>query len=183
MMKRCKWARDVETIYEQYHDYEWGVPVYDDHRLFEMLILEQFQAGLSWITILKKRDNFRKAYDYFDVEKVSKYNNLKIEELMKNKGIIRNRRKIKASIINAQVFLNIQKEYGSFSNYIWHFTKNEILYLNTDVVATTSALSDEVSKDLKHKGMSFVGSKIIQAYLEAIGVMNHHEKDCFKYHK
>lgn len=183
MMKRCKWARDVETIYEQYHDYEWGVPVYDDHRLFEMLILEQFQAGLSWITILKKRDNFRKAYDYFDVEKVSKYNNLKIEELMKNKGIIRNRRKIKASIINAQVFLNIQKEYGSFSNYIWHFTKNEILYLNTDVVPTTSMLSDEVSKDLKQKGMSFVGSKIIQAYLEAIGVMNHHEKDCFKYHK
>ncbi len=182
-MKRCKWARDVETIYEQYHDYEWGVPVYDDHRLFEMLILEQFQAGLSWITILKKRDNFRKAYDDFDVDKVSKYNNLKIEELMKNKEIIRNRRKIKASIINAQVFLNIQKEYGSFSNYIWHFTKNEILYLNTDVVPTTSMLSDEVSKDLKQKGMSFVGSKIIQAYLEAIGVMNHHEKDCFKYHK
>lgn len=183
MMKRCKWARDVETIYEQYHDYEWGVPVYDDHKLFEMLILEQFQAGLSWITVLKKRDNFRKAYDDFDVDKVSQYNDWKIEELMKNKGIIRNQRKIKASIINAQVFLNIQKEYGSFSNYIWHFTKNEISYLNTDVVATTSTLSDEVSKDLKQKGMSFVGSKIIQAYLEAIGVMNHHEKDCFKYHK
>ena len=182
MVMRCSWVND-EEIYIQYHDHEWGIPVYDDHKLFELLILEQFQAGLSWITILKKRQNFRKAFDSFDVEKISHYNDIKIEELMKNKGIIRNRRKIKASVVNAKVFIKIQEEYGSFSNYIWHFTQHKVLYLNGDVAPTTSKLSDEVSSDLKQRGMTFVGSTIMQSYLEAIGVMNHHEKNCFKYHK
>ncbi len=182
MVMRCSWVND-EEIYIQYHDHEWGIPVYDDHKLFELLILEQFQAGLSWITILKKRQNFRKAFDSFDVEKISHYNDIKIEELMKNKGIIRNRRKIKASVVNAKVFIKIQEEYGSFSNYIWHFTQHKVLYLNGDVAPTTSKLSDEVSSDLKQRGMTFVGSTIMQSYLEAIGVMNHHEKNCFKHHK
>lgn len=181
--KRCKWAQGTEDLYIRYHDEEWGKPVYDDKKLFEMLVLESFQAGLSWLTILKKRENFRKAFDDFDVCKIAMYTEDKIESLMQDKGIVRNRLKIHAAIKNAQVFLSIQKEFGSFSSYIWKFTEGKIIYLETDEVASSTPLSDSISNDLKHRGMSFVGSTIIYSYLQAIGVVNDHTKDCYLYHK
>ncbi len=179
--KRCPWAEDVEEIYVKYHDEEWGVPCYDDQKLFEMLVLESFQAGLSWITILKKRENFRKAFDNFDVEKVSKYDDEKVEELRNNKGIIRNKLKINAAINNANVFMEIQKEFGSFSNYIWDFTDNKVLKDSEENYMTNSPLSDLITKDLKKRGMKFVGTTIIYSYLEAIGVIDNHTHECFKY--
>ena len=179
--KRCPWAEDVEEIYVKYHDDEWGVPTYDDRELFEMLVLESFQAGLSWITILKKRENFKKAFDNFDVEKVSKYDEAKVEELRNNAGIIRHKGKIESAINNANVFIEIQKEYGSFSNYIWSFTDNKVLKDSEENYKTNSQLSDKIAKDLKKRGMKFVGSTIIYSYLEAIGVINNHIHECFKY--
>lgn len=179
--KRCQWAEDVEEIYVKYHDEEWGVPCYDDQKLFEMLVLESFQAGLSWITILKKRENFRKAFDNFDVEKVSKYDDEKVEELRNNSGIIRNKLKINAAINNANVFMEIQKEFGSFSNYIWGFTDNKVLKDSEENYMTNSPLSDLITKDLKKRGMKFVGTTIIYSYLEAIGVIDNHTHECFKY--
>lgn len=180
-MKRCKWVDEKSKIYIQYHDTEWGVPSYNDAYLFEMLILESFQAGLSWITILNKRENFRKAFDQFDYVKISLYNDDKINELMCNKGIIRNKLKIKAAINNARIFMNIQKEFDSFSNYIWGFTDYKIIKNEDDNIKTTSNLSDQVSLDLKRRGMKFVGSTIIYSYLQAIGIINDHEKDCELY--
>lgn len=177
-IKRCFWANPENENYIKYHDKEWGKPVYDDHKLLEMLILESFQAGLSWECILNKRENFRKAFDNFELEKICNYTEKKIEELRQDEGIIRNRLKIKASIKNSKIFKEIQKEYGSFSNYIWHFTNNEVIY---EIGKTNSKLSDTISKDLKKRGMSFVGTTIIYSYLQAIGVIYSHEKGCFLY--
>lgn len=180
-MKRCCWVDEKSEIYVKYHDEEWGVPQYDDKKLFEFLILESFQAGLSWITVLKKREAFRKAYDNFDVQKVAKYTDEKINELLGNKDIIRSKNKIASSIKNAQIFIDIQKEYGSFSKYIWHFTENKIIKNKTNSIPVSTPLSDAVSKDLKKRGMKYVGTVIIYAYLQAIGVVDDHDSDCFRY--
>ncbi|MBQ7105803.1 MAG: DNA-3-methyladenine glycosylase I [Bacilli bacterium] len=176
--KRCFWLNLKNDIYVNYHDQEWGVPVYDDRKLFEMLILESFQAGLSWETILNKRESFRKAFDNFDVLKVSLYDLDKVNELLLNKDIIRNKLKINSSINNAKIFIDIQKEYESFSNYIWGFTNNKIIYENDK---TSSDLSYRISNDLKSRGMKFVGTTIIYSYLQAIGIINSHDNECFMY--
>lgn len=173
---RCKWCNLKNPIYIQYHDREWGVPVYDDHRLFEMLILESFQAGLSWECVLNKREHFRKAFDNFELEKVCAYDEKKIEELKNNKDIIRNRLKINAAINNAKIYKDIIEEYGSFSSYIWGFSDGQIIY---EYDKTTSELSDTISKDLEDRGMKFVGSTIIYSYLQAVGIINSHEEECF----
>ena len=175
--KRCSWAGPDE-VYIRYHDDEWGVPTHDDQELFEMLVLESFQAGLSWITILKKRENFRKAFDGFDVEKVAGYGEDKVEELRQNEGIIRHNGKIASAINNAKIFIEIQKEFGSFDNYIWGFTNGEIIKAE---YKTESELSGDISKDLKKRGMKFVGPTIIYSYLESIGVIDNHQENCFKF--
>ena len=180
-MKRCFWVDEKSEIYVKYHDEEWGVPKYNDRDLFELLILECFQAGLSWITVIKKRESFRLAFDNFDVKKVALYNSGNVDELMKNEGIIRCRSKIEAAIKNAQIFINIQKEFGSFSKYIWSFTDGKIIKLNSDKIPVSTPLSDSISKDLKKRGMKYVGTVIVYSYLQAIGVVNDHEKGCFKY--
>ena len=177
---RCCWANPKNPLYIDYHDKEWGVPVHDDHKLFEMLILESFQAGLSWECVLNKREAFREAFDDFDIHKVSTYDEKKQAELKQNKGIIRNRRKISAAVTNAQIFIKIQKEYGSFSNYLWQFTDGKIIY---ETGKTTSELSDQISKDLKKRGMKFVGTTIIYSYLQAVGVICSHEEGCFLWKK
>ena len=182
-MNRCKWVNLKEPIYIEYHDHEWGIPQYDDKNLFELLALESFQAGLSWICILKKRKALKEAFDQFEPEKISNYQETKILELLQNKDIIRSRRKIEATINNAKVFLDIKKEWGSFSNYIWHFTNNKIIKNIDDTLPTTSSLSDIISKDLKKRGMKYTGSIIIYSYLQAIGIINDHESTCFKYNK
>lgn len=177
-MNRCHWVHMNNPIYVTYHDEEWGVPSYDDTYLFEMLLLESFQAGLSWECVLNKREYFREAFDNFQVEVVASYDDQKKLELKNNSLIIRNKRKIDASVINAKIFMEIQKEFGSFSNYIWHFTDGKIIYNQTGEVLTSSPLSDMVSRDLKMRGMKFVGTTIIYSYLQAIGVIYDHEKDC-----
>ena len=174
---RCTWAGSDE-VYVRYHDDEWGVPTHDDRELFEMLVLESFQAGLSWITILKKRENFRRAFDDFDVRKVADYDEAKVEELRLNEGIIRHKGKINAAVNNAQVFIEIQDEFGSFDEYIWGFTDGEIIKAE---FLTESELSRHISKDLKKRGMKFVGPTIIYSYLESIGVIDNHQECCFKY--
>lgn len=179
-MQRCKWCNLDNPLYVKYHDEEWGEPTYDDKKLFELLILESFQAGLSWECVLNKRENFRHAYDSFDIDKIINYDEAKINELKQNPGIIRNKLKIKASINNAKIFKQIKKEYGSFSKYIWGFTNGKIIY---ETNKTSSKLSDQISKDLKKKGMTFVGTTIIYAYLQAIGIVNSHDENCFKYKK
>ncbi len=179
-MNRCKWVNLKNEKYIKYHDEEWGVPSYEDKYLFEMLLLESFQAGLSWECILNKRDDFRKAFDEFNYKKIALYNKKKIEKLLNNEKIIRNKLKINAAINNAKIFMQIQEEYGTFSKYIWHFTNNQIIKNEDDVVRATSSLSDEISKELKSRGMKFVGSTIIYSYLQAIGVINDHEKCCDK---
>ena len=176
---RCKWANPSNDIYLRYHDEEWGIPIYDDHKLFEMLILECFQAGLSWECILNKREAFRVAFDEFELEKVCAYGDKKIEELCENKEIIRNRLKIKAAVNNANVFQEICREYGNFSNYLWNWTGERVIYEN-DVIS--SPISDSVSKDLKKRGMKFVGTIIIYSYMQAVVVIYSHEKDCFLEH-
>ena len=180
-MKRCFWVDEKSEIYIKYHDEEWGEPKYNDRDLFELLILESFQAGLSWITVLKKREAFRIAYDNFDVEKVAKYNEDKVNELLNNSNIIRSKNKILASINNAKIFIKIQKEYGSFSNYIWGFSNNKIIKNTQNHIPVSTPLSDKISKDLKSRGMKYVGTVIIYSYLQAIGIVNDHEKSCFKY--
>ncbi len=179
---RCKWCVGID-IYEKYHDEEWGVPVYDDQKLFEFLILETFQAGLSWITILKKRENFRLAFDHFDYLKVALYNEVKMQELMQNAGIIRNQLKIRAAVTNANSFIKIQEEFGSFSNYIWAFINNKPI-VNTPSslkeVPATSAISDKISKDLKKRGFKFVGSTVVYAHMQATGMVDDHVADCWK---
>lgn len=179
-MKRCKWCNLKNEKYIKYHDEEWGVPNFDDKYLFEMLILESFQAGLSWECILNKREAFEKAYDNFDIEKIINYDETKILELSENKNIIRNKLKIKASINNAKVFKNIKEEYQTFYNYLKSYTNDKIIYENDK---TTSPLSDAISKDLIKRGMKFVGTTIIYSYLQAIGVINSHEDDYYLYKK
>ena len=185
MKKRCFWVSD-DPLYIEYHDNEWGVPVYDDDKLFEFLILETFQAGLSWITILKKRENFRKAFDNFDYKKIAKYSEGKYEELLKDAGIIRNKLKIKATITNAQLFIKVQEEFGSFSKYIWDFTNGKPIinkFKKREEVPATTELSDAISKDLKKRGFKFVGSTVIYAHMQATGMVNDHTTDCFRYHE
>lgn len=180
--QRCPWADPKYPEYVKYHDKEWGVPVHNDRLLYEMLILEGAQAGLSWITVLKKRAAYKKAFDNFNVKKVALYNAAKQRELLKNPGIIRNKLKIKSAVQNARAFIQIQKEFGSFDKYLWSFVnnkqvKNKIRTLK-DIQAKTE-LSDKISKDLKKRGMNFVGSTIIYAYLQAVGVVNDHLQNCF----
>ena len=180
-MKRCHWVDENSSIYTKYHDEEWGIPKYDDKELFELLILEPFQAGLSWITVLKKREDFRIAFDNFDVKKVASYDENKVNELLNNEKIIRSRGKINSAINNAKIFIEIQKEFGSFSDYIWGFTNNQVVKNSSDVLPVSTPLSDKISKDLKKRGMKYVGTIIIYSYLQAIGVVDDHEKGCFKY--
>ena len=177
-MNRCKWCNLKNIKYVDYHDNEWCVPKYEDNMLFELLILESFQAGLSWECVLNKREEFRVAFDNFDIDKVAMYDDEKINKLMQNPKIIRNRLKILSAINNSKVFKKIQKEYGSFSKYIWGFTNNTVIY---EVGKVSSELSDIVSKDLKKRGMKFVGTTIIYSYLQAIGMIYSHDKDCFLY--
>ena len=180
-MHKCKWVNMSNPLYIRYHDLEWGKPHYDDAYLFEFLLLESFQAGLSWECILNKREDFRLAFDNFDYNKISNYDDYKIEELCNNPNIIRNRLKIKASINNARVFIKIREEFGSFSNYIWSFTDGKVIKNKDDKFRATSELSDLVSNDLKRRGMSFVGSTIIYSYLQAIGIIDDHELECDLY--
>lgn len=182
---KCGWCLG-DSLYEAYHDNEWGVPVYDDDTLFEFLVLETFQAGLSWLTILRKRENFRKALDNFDFKKIAKYEQSKIEELLQNEGIIRNKLKVNATVTNAQAFMQIQDEFGSFSEYIWTFVnhkpiKNKVK--NYENAPANTALSDTISKDLKKRGFKFVGSTIIYAHMQATGMVNDHETSCFRYNE
>ncbi len=177
--KRCKWANPKNDLYIHYHDEEWGVPVHDDHKLFEMLILECFQAGLSWECVLNKREAFREAFDNFDLNKVCTYDETKLQSLQHNPNIIRNRLKIQASLTNARVFLDIQKEYGKFANYLWSLTDGQVIY---ETGLTSSELSDSLSMDLKKRGMKFVGTTIIYSYLQAVGVIYSHDKECFLTH-
>ncbi|MCH1983506.1 DNA-3-methyladenine glycosylase I [Ruminococcus sp. OA3] len=177
---RCRWANPKNERYIRYHDDEWGVPVYDDQRLFEMLVLESFQAGLTWECVLNKQDAFRKAFDDFDLEKVCTYDEAKMVSLQNNSDIIRNKLKIKAAVNNANVFKEIQNEYGSFSNYLWHWTEGEVIY---EKGLANSSLSDAVSSDLKKRGMKFVGTTIIYAYMQAVGIIYSHEEGCFLEHK
>lgn len=180
-MNRCPWCGEDE-LYIKYHDEEWGVPNHDDRKHFEFLVLESAQAGLSWITILKKRENYRKAYCGFDPEKVALFDDAKIEELMNNPGIVRNRRKIEASINNARRFLEVTNEFGSFDQYIWSFVNNKPIknhWKDISEVPANTKLSDEISKDLKKRGFRFLGSTIIYSYMQAVGLVNDHLTDCF----
>jgi DNA-3-methyladenine glycosylase I len=168
----------------EYHDTEWGVPVYSDEKLFEFLILETFQAGLSWITILRKRENFRKAFDKFNYKKIARYGENKYNDLLQDAGIIRNKLKIKATISNAQAFMEVQKEFGSFSNYIWDFTNGKPIknsHKTLIEVPATTELSDTISKDLKKRGFKFVGSTVIYAHMQATGMVNDHTTECYRY--
>ena len=178
--QRCAWVNLNNEVYVKYHDEEWGVPLYDDKKLYELLILESFQAGLSWECVLNKRENFRAAFDSFDIDKIIAYNDSKKQELMSNPGIIRNRRKIDAAVKNSIAFKKIAEEYGSFCKYIWSFTDGKTV-IEDYTLRTISPLSDEISKDLKRRGMTFVGSTIIYSYLQAIGVINGHSKGCMCY--
>jgi len=178
--RRCAWCNMKNPKYVDYHDNEWCRPRFDDDYLYEMLLLESFQAGLSWECVLNKRESFRLAYDNFQLEKVCSYDNEKITELLNNKDIIRNKLKIKASINNSKIFKKIADEYGSFYNYLKSFTGDEILY-ETD--KTTNDLSDAISDDLRKRGMKFVGSTIIYSYLQAIGLIYSHDKECYLYYK
>lgn len=182
-INRCNWAGD-DPLYQKYHDNEWGTPVYDDATLFEFLILETFQAGLSWITILRKRENFRMAFDQFDYQKIAKYDTKKENILLQNAGIIRNKLKIKAAISNAQAFLKIQEEFGSFSKYIWAFVDGKPIqnkFKTMSELPANTPLSDTISKDLKKRGFKFVGSTVIYAHMQACGMVNDHLITCFRY--
>ncbi|HLS29919.1 MAG TPA: DNA-3-methyladenine glycosylase I [Flavobacteriaceae bacterium] len=180
--EKCGWCKG-DTLYEKYHDEEWGVPVYDDAIFFEFLVLESFQAGLSWITILKKRENFRVAFDNFDYRKIADYSATKKAELRNNKGIIRNKLKIEAAVNNANRFMEIQEEFGSFSNYIWKFVNGKPIQnkvINYKKRPATTALSDKLSKDLKSRGFKFLGSTTVYAFMQATGLVNDHEESCFR---
>jgi DNA-3-methyladenine glycosylase I len=179
LKKRCKWCNIKNDLYIKYHDEEWGVLNLDEKYLFEMLILESFQAGLSWECVLNKREYFREVFDDFDIDKICNYTEDKIQELVKDKRIIRNKLKIKAAINNAKIFKEIQQEYGSFRVYLKAYTNEKIVY---EIDKTTSELSDTISKDLKKRGMKYVGSTIIYSYLQAIGIIYSHEKDCYLRH-
>lgn len=180
---RCGWCLG-DPLYEAYHDEEWGVPIHDEQKLFEFLILETFQAGLSWITILRKRENFREAFDDFDYKKVAKYSEEKIQELLLNPGIIRNKLKVRSAVTNAQLFMKIQEEFGSFDKYIWSFVDHKPLQNkveNYKNAPATTEVSDKLSKDLKKRGFKFVGSTVVYAHMQATGMVNDHEVSCFRY--
>lgn len=181
--KRCNWVSD-DPLYIAYHDTEWGMPLFDEQRLFEFLTLETFQAGLSWITVLRKRENFRKAFDNFDYLKIALYDEAKVTELLNNGGIIRNQLKIRAAIANAKAFQHVQTEFGSFSKYIWRFVNGKPIQNNFKVMSQVPAkteLSDELSKDLKKRGFKFVGSTVVYAHMQATGMVNDHTTDCFRH--
>lgn len=181
-MKRCNWGSSKEMM--EYHDKEWGVPVHDDRKLFEMLVLEGAQAGLSWITILKRRKTYKKAFDNFDAKKISIYNQKDIKILLNDPGIIRNKLKIKSTINNAKLFLEIQKEFGSFDKYIWGFVNHKTIknkFKTMKDIPANTKISDEMSKDLKSRGFKFVGSTICYAFMQAVGVANDHFVDCFRH--
>lgn len=178
---RCAWC-EKDDLYRNYHDTEWGVPVYDDQKIFEFLILETFQAGLSWYTVLAKRENFRNAFDNFDYKKVATYSEIKIENLKQDAGIIRNGLKIKAAVTNAIAFMEVQKEFGTFSNYIWGFVDGKPINnnrKNLKEVPATTEISDKLSKDLKKRGFKFVGSTVVYAHMQATGMVNDHVEDCW----
>jgi DNA-3-methyladenine glycosylase I len=178
---RCAWVND-DALYIDYHDREWGVPIYDEQRLFEFLVLEGMQAGLSWLTILKKRENYRACFDNFQAEKIVNYKQKKIDALLKNPGIIRNRLKIQAIIVNAQSFLRVKDEYGSFADYIWSFVDHKPIQNHLiQKTPTTTAISDRLSKELKKRGFKFVGSTICYAFMQAVGMVNDHTTNCFRY--
>ena len=182
---RCGWCKGDE-LYEAYHDHEWGVPVIDDAKLFEFLILETFQAGLSWITILRKRENFRKALDNFNYKKIAKYNQVKKDALLQDAGIVRNKLKVNATVTNAQAYLQVQNEFGSFSNYIWSFVDGKPIknsFKDYRTAPANTPLSDTISKDLKKRGFKFVGSTVIYAHMQATGMVNDHEVSCFRYNE
>lgn len=180
---RCNWCVG-DPLYETYHDEEWGVPVYDDDKLFEFLILETFQAGLSWITVLRKRENFRKAFDNFDYKKIAAYKQEKIDTLLQDAGIIRNKLKVNATVTNAQAFIKIQDEFGSFSNYIWGFINGKPInngFKSLSEVPANTSLSDTISKDLKKRSFKFVGTTVVYAHMQATGMVNDHEVNCFRH--
>lgn len=184
MPKRCDWCEDTFDQYIRYHDKEWGVPVYDDQTQFEFLVLESSQAGLSWSTILKKRDGYRKAFAYFDVEAVAAFDEEKVQQLLSNPDIIRNENKIRSAINNANGFIEIQQEYGSFCNYVWDFVGGEPIHNHwetLDKVPATTELSDKLSKDLKNRGFKFIGSTTIYAHMQATGLVNDHLTSCFRH--
>ena len=179
---RCAWC-EKDDLYRDYHDNEWGNPVYDDDKLFEFLVLETFQAGLSWYTILKKRDNFRTAFDFFNYKKIANYNEDKVTALLQDAGIIRNQLKIRGTITNAIAFMKVQEEFGSFSNYIWNFTGGKPIvnhYKTMRDLPATTPLSDAISKDLKKRGFKFVGSTVVYAHMQATGMVDDHVADCWK---
>ncbi|MCD4794835.1 MAG: DNA-3-methyladenine glycosylase I [Bacteroidales bacterium] len=185
MVNRCTWTNNNPFNIE-YHDNEWGVPVHEDQKLFEFLVLDAFQAGLSWVTILKKRENFRKAFDDFNYKKIAKYDEKKEQELLRNEGIIRNKLKIKATITNAKAFIKVQEEFDSFNTYIWNFVNNKTIknsYKRLEDIPATSKESDTMSKDLKKRGFKFVGSVICYAFMQAAGLVNDHEVSCFRYNE
>ena len=180
---RCKWCEKY-PLYIKYHDKEWGVPVHDDQKLFECLLLETFQAGLSWITVLRKRENFRNAFDHFDYHKIALYDEAKIQELLQDTGIVRNKLKVRAAVSNAKVFMEVQKEFGSFDKYIWSFVDGTPIqnhWATTKELPATTEISDILSKDLKKRGFKFVGSTIVYAHMQATGMVNDHTIDCFRY--
>lgn len=182
--KRCQWAENSFPVYEKYHDEEWGVPVHDDRKHFEFLILEGAQAGLSWSTVLKKREGYRKAFADFDPEVVADFPDSMVEELILDPGIIRNRLKIKSAINNAKKFLEVQREFGTFDHYIWSFANHKTIqghWKTMQEVPATSTISDALSKDLKKRGFNFVGSTVMYAHLQAVGILNDHTIDCFRY--
>ncbi len=183
MKKRCEWC-GTDELYVKYHDEEWGVPVHDDKVHFEFLILEGAQAGLSWITILRKRENYKKAFDNFNVKKVARYTEKRIEKLLLNAGIIRNKLKVRSAVSNAKAFIEVQKEFGTFDKYIWQFVNNKPIvnkWKKMSDLPATSIESDVLSKDLKKRGFKFVGSTIMYAHMQAIGMINDHTTDCFRY--
>ena len=183
MKKRCEWGNQ-SVLYQQYHDEEWGVPLHDDTRLFKFLILEGAQAGLSWETILKKREGYREAFDQFDAEKIAKYSDDKIESLLQNPNIIRNRLKVKSAVLNAQLFLEVQKEYGSFDTYIWQFTGRKTIqnrFKKISQLPANTLKSDAMSKNLKKRGFKFIGTTICYAFMQATGMVNDHVVSCFRY--
>ncbi len=183
-MKRCDWATGVEPLYTKYHDEEWGIPVFDDRKLFEMLILEGAQAGLSWITILRKRENYRKAFDHFDAEKIARYSDRKRAGLLKDAGIVRNRLKINAAIVNAQCYLAVLEDYPDFSSYLRGFVDGEPIrnrWKRMQDIPVTTNESDAMSKALKKRGFKFVGPTICYAFMQAVGMVNDHTTECFCY--
>jgi DNA-3-methyladenine glycosylase I len=184
-MNRCAWAASNPDFFD-YHDNEWGVPLHDDRKLFEFMLLDAFQAGLSWITILRKRENFRKAFDDFDYIKIAGYDQSKIESLLQDTGIIRNKLKVNGTVKNAKAFIKIQEEFGSFDDFIWRFTDGKTIQSRVTTIKEVQArteLSDKISKELQKRGFTFVGSTIIYAFLQAMGMVNDHTTDCFRYSK